>query len=56
MIKAWATPIKKEKTTDLLKGIMRGSKTSFERLDKNETISKEFDIENYDLIVWEIIS
>ena len=52
MIITWATPIKKDKATKLLEGIMKGSKTSLNRLEKNETVDKEFDIENYDLVVW----
>jgi ERCC4-related helicase len=56
MITTWATPIKKVKATKLLEGIMKGSKTSINRLEKNETVDKEFDIENYDLVVWMIVS
>ena len=56
MITTWATPIKKVKATKLLEGIMKGSKTSLKRLEKNETVDKEFDIENYDLVVWMIVS
>jgi len=56
MITTWATPIKKDKATKLLEGIMKGSKNSLNRLEKNETVDKEFDIENYDLVVWMIVS
>jgi len=35
---------------------MKGSKTSLNRLEKNETVDKEFDIENYDLVVWITVS
>jgi len=52
MITTWAKPIKKDKATKLLEGIMKGSKNSLNRLEKNKTVDREFDIKNYDLIVW----
>lgn len=55
MIAKWAKPMKQTKGTQLLSGIMKGSKTSIERLKQDETVDKEFDIENYDLIVWFVI-
>jgi len=56
MIYTWAKPIKQEKSNQLLSGIMKGSKLSIQRLNKNETLDKEFDIENYNLIVWFVVS
>lgn len=55
MIYTWAKPIKKDKGNQLLAGIMKGSKVSMQRLEENETVEQEFDIENYDLIVWFVI-
>ena len=55
MLYTWAKPIKQDKGNQLLAGIMKGSKMSMERLEQNETLDKEFDIENYDLIIWFII-
>ncbi|WP_419782636.1 helicase-related protein [Malaciobacter marinus] len=55
MIKNWAKPMRKSKGSKLLNGIMIGGKKAMDKLNSNTSIEKEFDINNYDLIVWFVV-
>lgn len=55
MLKLWAKPLGQEKSNSLLKGLMLGNKSAIEQTKKPTTIEEEFDIDNYDLIVWFVV-
>lgn len=52
MIKCWAKPMTKSKSSELLSDIMTGGKKAMNKLNSDTSIEREFDIDNYDLIVW----
>ena len=45
-----------EKTIDFLNSLKMGQKEAKQRIKKNKTIEEEFDIKNYELIVWFVVS
>ncbi|MDQ1339951.1 MAG: hypothetical protein QG567_1107 [Campylobacterota bacterium] len=55
MIMSWAKPLTKDKSNDLLKGLMGGDRQAIERSKQDTAIEDEFDIENYDLIAWMVL-
>lgn len=55
IINKWAGKNIKSKTTDLLKKLQLGSKQAVKKVKQNKKIEKEFDIQNYDLILWYVI-
>jgi len=56
MIKSWAKPLKSKKSAQILKDIMMGSEKALKRLKQNRSVDKEFNLKNYDLIAWVVVS
>ena len=55
MLFSWVGSISNIKAKDLLSSLKIGSKKAMQKIKENQTVEEEFDIDNYDLIVWFVV-
>ena len=56
MLYKWIDSLSGTKTKNLLGSLKVGNKKAMEQVKSNITIEEEFNIDNYDLIVWFVVS
>jgi len=55
MLFSWVGSLSGTKAKDLLSNLKIGSQKAMQKVKENQTVEEEFDIDNYDLIVWFVV-